>query len=379
MRKPVGKVKKLKIKGPAKWRASISYTDPETNRRVDVRRRFESEGEARRHLWEIQQQLSKKGTIDKTIKQMTVAEVAARYEAEKLIPAVFRDGRHVAGRIGLVAPKANLKVIVAAFGSRKIKSITYGDLERFRVERLQTPTRYGKPRSLRTVHGEISTLHSLMTFALHHGWLDANPFSKGKSLIRPSEEKRRERVLSYEEEQRLLAVCVEGRAHLRPLIIAALETGLRKGVLLGLKWSMIDFATGYLALGKPRSKRKNHPETVRMTPLLHLELERWKTQVHPAQESVFAIKSFDTAWHNACAKAEIENLHFHDLRHTFVTRSIGAGIPAAELLKGTGHGSLAMLDRYVNPSNTSEKIADALDGWRQQQAGEFSLTSDFVN
>lgn len=92
MRKPEGKVKKPKIKSPAKWRASISYTDPETNKRVDVRRRFETEGEARRHLWEIQRQLSQKGTIGKTIQQLTVAEVGARYAAEKLIPPMMRNG-----------------------------------------------------------------------------------------------------------------------------------------------------------------------------------------------------------------------------------------------------------------------------------------------
>ncbi len=149
-------------KSPAKWRASISYTDPETNKRVDVRRRFESEGEARRHLWGIQQQLSQKGTIEKTIKQMTVAEVAQKYTDEKPIPAVIRDGRHIAGRLDLVAPKTHLRVIVAEFGKRKMKSLTYGDLARFRTQRLQTPTRYGKPRTARTVNAEMGVLRGLV-------------------------------------------------------------------------------------------------------------------------------------------------------------------------------------------------------------------------
>ena len=46
MRRPEGKVKKLKIKGPFKWEARITYTDPETQMRRDVRRRFETEGDA---------------------------------------------------------------------------------------------------------------------------------------------------------------------------------------------------------------------------------------------------------------------------------------------------------------------------------------------
>jgi integrase len=380
MRRPEGKVKKLNIKSPAKWRASISYTDPETNKRVDVRRRFETEGEARRHLWEIQRQLGQKGTIEKTIKQLTVAEVAQRYNDERLVPPVMRNGQQVGGRHNVASPRVHLQVIVAAFGKRKIKSLTYGDLARFRAQRLQTLTKYGKPRSVRTVNAELATLRVLMTFALHNGWIEIDPFTKGEPLIRVSEEAERERTLSYEEERRLLAVCVAERAHLRPLIVTALETGLRRGVLLRLTWPQVDFATGYLRLGKPKSKRKNHPEQVKMTSLLQLELQRWREQASPQQSLVFGVTvTFHTAWKKACDLAQLEDLHFHDLRHTFATRSISAGVPAAEVMKGTGHSSLDMLSRYVNPADASEKIADALDAWRQQQGGDFSLTSDLVN
>ncbi len=124
-----------------------------------------------------------------------------------------------------------MQVITAAFGQRKIKSLTYGDLARFRAQRLQTLTKHGKPRSVSTVNAELAILRALMTFALHNGWIDVDPFTKGEALIRVSEETKRERTLSYEEERRLLAVCVAERAHLRPLIITALETGLRRGAL----------------------------------------------------------------------------------------------------------------------------------------------------
>lgn len=380
MRRPEGKVKKLKIKSPAKWESRITYQHPETRARVDVRRRFESEGEARRHLWEIQRQLSQKGTIEKTIKQMTVAEVAQKYADDKLIPVVLRDGKQIAGRVDLSSPKVHLKVIVEAFGNRKIKSLTYGDLSRFRTQRLQTPTIHNKPRSVRTVNAELGMMRALMTFALHNGWIEIDPFDKGESLIRNSEENRRERVLSYEEERKLLAVCVAGRAHLRPLIIAGLETGLRRGALLRIKWTQVNFDTGYITLGKAASKRKNHPEAVKMTSLLQIELKRWKTQIHPAQELVFGVTaSFDFAWRRACELADLHDLHFHDLRHSFATRSISAGVPAVEVMKGTGHSSLDMLSRYVNPINVTEKIADALDGWRQKQREPFPLISDLVN
>jgi hypothetical protein len=64
-------------------------------------------------------------------------------------------------------------------------------------------------------------------FAQRQDWIDRNPFHTGEPLINRAAENRRNRVLTYEEEDALLAQCVGNRVHLRPLMIAAIESGMR--------------------------------------------------------------------------------------------------------------------------------------------------------
>ncbi len=381
MRRTTGSVKKLKIKSPLKWQVRMTYQSPDTGARVDIKRRFETEGEARRELWDLLLKHRQKGTVEKTIKQMTLAEAAKKYEEEKLFPAVMRDGKHLAGRHETSAPKSHLKAIVASLGKKKVKAINYSDLERFRMARLHTPTRNSGLRSARTINAELQQLNALLNYCQRNGWIEKNPFNEGEPLIVKEAENKRDRVLSLAEEQRLLDVCVNERAHLRPLIVAALETGLRRGILFSLQWDQIDFVTGYIKLGKPKTKRKGHPEEIKMTPLLQAELEAWQKYIPPMQVSVFGIEdNIKRAWATACRLASIENLHFHDLRHSFATRAIAAGMSPTELIKATGHSSLTMLSRYVNPENAAIKVATALEQFRTQQRDDlFSTDSMLIN
>lgn len=67
------------------------------------------------------------------------------------------------------------------------------------------------------------------------------PFEMGSPLISKADETKRDRVMTRDEEDKLLAVCVEKRSHPRPLIIAAVDTGCRRGELLTLTWEDVDF------------------------------------------------------------------------------------------------------------------------------------------
>lgn len=81
----------------------------------------------------------------------------------------------------------------------------------------------------------------MLNVAQAEGWLIRNPFKTGESLISIADEKQRERILAPEEESRLLAACTGRRKHLREIIIAALDTGCRRGELLKLRWNDVEF------------------------------------------------------------------------------------------------------------------------------------------
>lgn len=116
----------------------------------------------------------------------------------------------------------SLKALVEGFGKRRIKASRHADVETYKLKRLDTPTIQGKQRSIASANRELELMRAMMRFAIRQGWLTRSPFEMGDSLISKGDETRRERTLSQDEEKRLLAVCTGRRAHLRPLLIAAI-------------------------------------------------------------------------------------------------------------------------------------------------------------
>jgi integrase len=91
-------------------------------------------------------------------------------------------------------------------------------------------------------------LRRILNIAERNSWITKNSFNCGDSLIHCSDEVKRERILTLEETQRLIDACTDRRAHLRPIIIAALDTGCRLGELLKLKWCDIDLDIGIITI-----------------------------------------------------------------------------------------------------------------------------------
>lgn len=104
-----------------------------------------------------------------------------------------------------------------------------------------------------------------------------------------------------------------------------------------------------------------------MTSRLESELKRlYENAPKDPEGLVFGIKdNFKNGFAATCKAAGIENLRFHDLRHTAITRMIEAGMQPAEVMRVSGHTTPAMLWRYLNAnSDTARRAADALDTLR---------------
>ncbi len=176
------------------------------------------------------------------------------------------------------------------------------------------------------------------------------PFERGEALINSAHERRRDRVLSRDEEARLLLACEKpARRHLKGIITALIDTALRKGELCGFLWPDVDLAAGTIHIRATIAKTAK-ARTVPITARLRRELDRMRAEV-PYQdgEPVFGVfGDFKRAFAAACKDAGIEGLRIHDLRHTGTTRMIEAGMPPAQVMVVTGHSEFSTFRRYVS-------------------------------
>ena len=256
-----------------------------------------------------------------------------------------------------------INALLDYFGDIKLRSITPGVISTFKSECLKVKTRNGQQRSIAAVNRELEVLRAMMRYAKAEGWIDRTPFEMAsETLISKADEGKRDRILSRDEEIKLLNVCTKEREHLRPLVIAALDTGCRKGELLSLEWKDIDLEHRVIRIRAMTTKTL----TERIVPIsdrLPLELQSLKDQF-PTRDRVFGISvKFQHSWETACRLAELNNLRFHDLRATFCTRLIEAGLSIEMVAKISGHTQLETLYKHYLRRNqaTLDKAVGVLN------------------
>jgi integrase len=217
----------------------------------------------------------------------------------------------------------------------------------------------------------------MLNFALQNEWIIKNPFTLTKGMISKAAEVERDRILSFEEESRLLAVCVDKRAHLKPMLICALDTAMRRGEIFKMKWQDVDFSKSEIFIPQTNTKTEDS-RTVGITPRLREELELlWEVSPKDRNQIVFGITdTIKTAWKTACRLANIDDFRFHDCRHTATTRMISSGSPHTEVMKITGHSQLKTFLRYLNiTSETANSVASRLNDYL---AGRHILTTEIL-
>ena len=143
-------------------------------------------------------------------------------------------------------------------------------------------------------------------------------------------------VMSLDEEARLLSAAAP---HLHRLVIFALDSGMRRGELLTQRWEHIDFTRRLLFVTHSKTaegEAREIPFTNRLFDLLRAAPEKEGLVFEFKGHSIHSVK---TAWATAIRKAEIRHYRFHDLRHTFNTRLMEAGV-MQEIRKALmGHSS----------------------------------------
>ncbi|NOT63947.1 MAG: tyrosine-type recombinase/integrase [Acidobacteria bacterium] len=363
-----------------KWVARVSYTDT-TGIRRSIRRSFQSKSEANKGLKQLVKDLDEKGTRFVNNENQTFADLADYYEEHYLVPPVYIDNRKVAGLRNYKDLKRRLKVLRAHFGKRRLRQLTYGEIEQFKRKFLATPTQKGTARSLADTHRVLTLLRSMLKVAEREDWITRSPFGRGKPLVSMSDEKPRERVLSREEEQRLLACCVGRKAALKPLLICALDTGMRRGELISLKWENVDLQNRLIQIEAFNTKTMRE-RAVPMSNRLTNELQQlYEASNGSVDELVFNSRGWiHNQLKRACKLAGIDDFRLHDCRHTCATRLVQGGLPLTEVARILGHTTIAMTYRYANADSTTLFRAVAiLDGYFAQAEPYVEMRSTMIN
>lgn len=358
------------------WYARITYTDASGKRR-NICRAVENKTAGYQLLKKLKRELEDHGEKKIDAEKMTFRQLAETYSARKLVPAEYQGETKVRGLRSYKHLLIYLKTLVEHFGGLRIQRITHSDLEDFRARRLLTKTKRNADRSAAAVNRELSLMRTILNYAKREGWISKNPFDAGDPLIKPADEVKRERVLSFDEEDRLLLACAAPREHLRPMIICALDTGLRKSEMLRLCWSDVDFEAGLIRARATTTKTRK-PRTVGITPRLRAELEQLRTLVTDPDSRIFEQNDLKRSFGTARRIAGIADLKWHDLRHSATTRMVEGGVAPMIAMKITGHTQHATFARYVNAdANAATKAAEALATLRREE--QEATTSEFVN
>jgi integrase len=164
-----------------------------------------------------------------------------------------------------------------------------------------------------------------------------------------------ERILKDEEINPLLLCC---NTITRDVVIFALNTGMRRGEILNLKWDQVDLVTGCITVTKTkRGKQRKIPinEAVR-----HVLESQSRGSVYVFHRNGKPAKSVRTAFEQSVKKADISHCRFHDLRHTFATRLVLGGVSLPVVKELLGHSTITTTMRYAHPTPESKKSAVAL-------------------
>lgn len=345
MRSLAGSVYKTK---DGRWFARVQYLDRDGNRRhkrrIVLSRRL-AEMEVRNLRGEIDRELSDRKTY---------RDLDRFFRTEYVHVARFVDGRKLSGyRQPLGVIENYLDAALHFLADRPLEEIGYSDLQTYKRQIAETLTVHGRRRSIADINHHLKWLRRLLNVAVEQGWLAANPFKRGRPLIIESLETERTRILSLDEEKRLLAACEPRRRHLVPVLIVAIETGLRRGELTSLTWFDVNAQGRFLTVRAANAKTLKSrlvPLSARAVDTL-AQLRRNSTRRDSA--AVFGRSDFKKAFLGACRDAGLTDLTFHDLRHTAITRWLEKGISPALAMKASGHSQTKTFMRYVNQSEKS--------------------------
>ncbi|HTE40043.1 MAG TPA: site-specific integrase, partial [Steroidobacteraceae bacterium] len=233
----------------------------------------------------------------------------------------------------------------------------------------------------RSINRDIQRLQSVLSRAVEWGVLERHPLAGLKPLkfdktgrvrfLSPAEETSLRKALAAREDARRKARIRlntwrvarnkkpmpersnEFVDHLKPLVMLALNTGLRRGELLGLKWGSVNLSGKVLSVTAETAK-SGHTRRIPLNTEALATLTSWHKRAGKPSAEAFVfpgldgerMKRIDTSWESLMKRAKLKNFRLHDCRHHFASRLVQAGVDLYTVKELLGHSEITMTERY---------------------------------
>lgn len=246
----------------------------------------------------------------------------------------------------LVSKKTHAAFWRKHLGNRALRDVRSADVEKI-LAKIQKDG--GGPA---TVNRYRTFIQRIFTMAVDDQEVVFNPVARIKRAKEPSG---RTRMLAPDEEQRLARQLPDPIAWAR--VQFAIHTGMRQGEQWNAKWSDLALDVGQIYIPKTKS---GVPRWVPLNAAARAALETLREAstselICPGDAANFQRRVFVPA----CERAGLVNLHWHDLRHTFASRLVMAGVDLSAVQKLLGHSTITMTTRYAHltPGHLRDAVA----------------------
>lgn len=351
------------------------------------------------------------GPVVPALERLTVRQLLDAYRDRHV--SLLTSQERVAYRLGVIArtelPRPD--GVTLPFGEWLVTDVTADTLDRLREARsVQSMRRSGRVRHRTggavTANKDLRLLRGVFNWALDKGLVERSPFKRGdRTTVKLVQEQARSRRLSEGEAERLLPAC---GPHLRALVEAALESGCRLGEILSLQVHQVQFeprAEIWLPAAKTKTgKARRVPMSTRLRAVIEMRLAQLREasgfedqEPTPGTLYVFGneigqrLTTIKTAWRLTLQRAQIDDLHFHDLRREAGSRWMEGGVPLFTIQRWLGHANIAQTSTYLATTAQAEHDAmrrfeasrltgaDAFGDPAAQNSGETVVPSESAN
>jgi integrase len=290
------------------------------------------------------------------------------FENEKGKTTIFSElWEKYQSRYAKVRDPYTIKHLLPVFGGRTLAEITTEMIEDYILERSE------EGAAASTIYKEYALGRRMFNVARKKWkWIGNNPWSDIEFSDLQEIDNERQRWLTVDEERVLLENA--SPSYLTDVIVFAIHTGCRRGEILSCQWrENVDMKRRTVTA---QASKGGTRKVIPMSETLFRMLGR-RSKVMDISGRVFPyeMNAVKDAFERAVEKAKLEDLHFHDLRHTFATRLVQSGVDLYAVKNMMGHKSIKTTERYAHHAPGSLRPAVvALDDFYVRDFGHGLVT-----